>query len=218
MADKRLIQSVVVPGKVDHFRALMQRLVIQYTQQWESSDGRHLFFTEDRQACDGQDVTPSTRGSWWVFLAPTEGPGNAAIEAYELPGDRGTRIEFLDGYTPRSPARDEPIGSAFEEFVEIVLQETVSDQTSVESAADHEDEASDLLPKRPKKRDEWKKIWAIMVETRENYQREYDDFGIDNPKATTDDYRDAIASQIGWKPDPRTISRIKRAGEAGLLD
>jgi hypothetical protein len=218
MSDKRLIRSEIIPGKVDHFRALMQRLVIQYTQQWVSSEGRHLFFVEIRQVRDGLDVTPATRGSWSVFLAPVEGPGYAGIEAYELSGDRGTRIEFLDCYTPRSPKLNEPIGSAFEEFIDIVLRETVSDQRSRESAADHTDEASDLLPKTQSTRDKWKRIWAIILETQRKYMEEYENMNTDNPKPHFDDYRDAIASEIGWKPAAKTIRRIIHAGARGLLD
>jgi hypothetical protein len=132
VADKRLVQSVIVPGKVDHFRALMQRLIIQYTQKWVSSDGTELLFSEDRQESNGQDITPPTRGTWSI-IAFAEGSSWAGIEAYELSNGNQTQIDFFDGYTPNHPALNQPVGSAFEEFCGLIIdemQQTYSRQNS----------------------------------------------------------------------------------------
>ena len=218
MPDENLIRSILIPGKVDHFRAFMQRLVIRYTQRWTSSSGKHLFFSERRKERDGKDVTLPTRGTWSIILAPIEGPGFAGIEAYELPKDAGTQIDFLDGYVPETPSLNMLIGSPFKEFTDMVIEEVeqlFSEQMS--TGKEIGNQHSDLLPKNQRTRDKWREAYSIIVEVQTDYREEYEDLSIENPRPAIDDYRDAIATQMGWKPSGKTVSRIRKAGDAGLL-
>jgi hypothetical protein len=74
------------------------------------------------------DITPPSRGSWAIILrSGTSQPveGRAGIEAYERP-EGTTRVDFLDGYLPGARvhrSKWEPIGSAFEEFCQMVIEE-----------------------------------------------------------------------------------------------
>jgi hypothetical protein len=168
----KLIHSEDFAMTVEHFRALMQRLVIQYAKGWESADGKRLTFGEYRhtkQELVGvtpgsprymgryvapaipdkhyryTDVTPPTRGSWLV--SPLGNQGFAGIEAYEQPGG-STKVDFYDGYHPAMPGLDHPaIGAALEGFCETVVKAAQAACTGqVEPQADSGAVAEQLKP------------------------------------------------------------------------
>ena len=145
----QLIRSESFSGTVEHFRALMQRLAVQYAKGWESVSGERLVFSEhrhtrrqliavtprgdprllgtvlaNREHYRDVDNTRPTRGSWKVYLLVDKSfKGNAGIEAYEGP-DGSTRVDFYDGYDPLLPGLDHaPIREAFEKFCEMVVRE-----------------------------------------------------------------------------------------------
>jgi hypothetical protein len=145
VSGKKLIRSETVIGRVEHFRALMQRLALR--TPWMASTGEKFVFYEERQTRHqlvaivpgtgrtpfspdrheyaNVDVTPPTRGSWAVH---SEDPSKAllataGIEAFEQPNGQ-TLLEFWDGYHPHSADIPRPaIGAAFEEFCEMVIRE-----------------------------------------------------------------------------------------------
>lgn len=73
------------------------------------------------------------------------------------------------------------------------------------------------LPKRQRQLDKWKKAWSIIRKTRTQFQKEYDNESTENPSPKLDDLRDALARKMKWKPSEKTVSRIIKAGEEGLL-
>jgi hypothetical protein len=143
VSGKKLIRSETVIGRVEHFRALMQRLALR--TPWMASTGEQLVFYEERQTqrqlvaivpltsgfgghhreYKDVDITPPTRGSWAVH---SEDPSKAllataGIEAFEQPNGQ-TLLEFWDGYLPGSVDVPRPtIEAAFEELCEMIIQE-----------------------------------------------------------------------------------------------
>lgn len=111
-----------------------------------SPSGRYMKGIYDWKAdCDEMTDTvkrPSTRASWEVVpwnsssMRPWWKPEKdrylpskylAGIEAYEEANNR-TRVDFLDGYNPDEPLQEcLPIGSAFEEFSKMVIEEIQGD-------------------------------------------------------------------------------------------
>jgi len=68
------------------------------------------------------DITPPTRGTWRV--SKRGGNGGAGIEVYGQP-DGTVRLDFLDGYAPGLAVANgfPPIGPAFDEFTQMVIEE-----------------------------------------------------------------------------------------------
>lgn len=145
MSDRKPIRSEDFRGiTIDHFRALMQQLAIGHQEGWMSSNGERLVSGERRQTAQELvgldptspfyqkkhykwvDVTPPTRGSWEVRLVGgEETEGYAGVEVYERPGR--IHVDFLDGHRPHWLGVEyPPIGSAFEEFCEMIVKEVRS--------------------------------------------------------------------------------------------
>jgi hypothetical protein len=112
-----------------------------YTQMvyatMSSPAGRYMKGIYDWKADCGEMIDtvkrPPTRASWEVvpwnsssmrpWWNPEKGRYLAGIEAYEEANNR-TRVDFLDGYSPDKPLQEcLPIGSAFEEFSRMVIEE-----------------------------------------------------------------------------------------------
>lgn len=75
----------------------------------------------------------------------------------------------------------------------------------------------DGFPKKPETITRYKKAYLIMSELRGQYRESYDEFLTSTPTPTTQDYKDALASKMGWRPCDKTIRRIKKFGDEGLL-
>lgn len=165
-AVSKLIRTETIPGTVDRFRALMERLTnLTGRDGWVSSNGERLVWHEHRHTkrelvsvgpspysriygAEGLvrrhyrdiDVTPQTRGSWDVLLFPRESEhptANAGIEVYELPNGH-TRVDFQDGYIPIAPhLNKKPIGPAFEEFCQMVIEEALDEATQPPTPAEN---------------------------------------------------------------------------------
>jgi hypothetical protein len=138
-------RSAFYSGSINHFRAQMQRLGIEHSGQWLSADGQCLVFWERRQTrrdivavtpssfggndhhYNDVDVTPPTRGTWGVWLKLPNGHRDrrhgASIEAFEQAKGEETLIEFLDGRDPYRSKRVEPIGAAFKQFAQWIIDE-----------------------------------------------------------------------------------------------
>lgn len=140
-AQSKLVRSEVLPFDIEQFRAVMERLEILYNRIWVSSDGTQLEFVDSRHSTaifigqcrggedDGRQISTSpVRGSWDVSWRPLEVvecylSRNAGLEAYEQP-NKHTRVDFLDNYIPgKRNWKCEPIGPAFGEFCQMVIEE-----------------------------------------------------------------------------------------------
>ena len=72
------------------------------------------------------------------------------------------------------------------------------------------------FPKTPRIRKKWAEAWSIIKYMRKEY---YSDESLwDEPEPTIKDIQDRLHTHMNWKPGHSTIGRIKRAGEAGMLD
>lgn len=71
------------------------------------------------------------------------------------------------------------------------------------------------LPKTAKTLKKWREAYRILCKVRKEW-RDPDDWGNDTTLKLAD-YRDALRSKMGWRPSEKTVSRILRAGDAGLL-
>jgi len=227
MSEDRLVRSELIPGRIDHFRAIMERFLLLhalYTRRWEASDGKILFITEVRKERDGQDVTLPTRATWRVIFAPIHGPGVAAIEAYELAGDKGTWVDFVDGYAPEFPEIRDPIGPPFQAFVDIVMAEArqmFDGRTSAEDGTDKEqmvELSKPDVPKRKTSREKWIRAYSVIKKVREDLLEAYTNGDTRNPTPKIEDYRDALADEMGWSPASKTLRKIIMAGDNGQLE
>jgi hypothetical protein len=144
----------------------MQQLSNHAPDGWEATNGERLVFVERRNnQFDKADMTPPTRGSWFVHLklsGDDSSPACAGIEAYEQASGT-TLVEFRDGYFPYSLRRDrDPIGAAFEEFCEMVFGEVLGKPGSQEGLAKEFIEILKMAP-HPRGR-EFQKWFAKLVE------------------------------------------------------
>ena len=237
-----LIKRARYPGRVEHFRALIERLNIQCENAWVSSGGETLVFRERRQlVCpteagamgmpdepEPEDVTPPTRGAWVVKPIDEWDKGRfrqAAIEAFE--GLTGTLVQFWDAYVPQSrPSQVAPLGAAFEEFAQWVIdeaarmgdgcQEIVEEQTRRVDPPEHR---PPWFPKQEKTKARWRRMWQLIVQRREEQRKGYDEWEYDDPELKLQDYADHVASEMKIRtPSTKWVSWVIRAGEAGWLD
>jgi hypothetical protein len=74
-----------------------------------------------------------------------------------------------------------------------------------------------LLPKSEENLARWRQAYAIILARRAAYMEEFKD-SVKKKRGRNSDYQDAIAHEMGWMITDRTLSKIIRAGEAGLLD
>ena len=96
------------------------------------------------------------------------------------------------------------------------LEWIVSPSAQVEKPPLNSDEID--LPKTKKTRLRHARAYALILDLREEYKSSFDDWTREDPKPTLDDYRDALASSMDWRPSHRTISKIIREGDAGKLN
>jgi hypothetical protein len=223
-------RSEVVPGSTGHFRATMERLYIRYHRDgWIASSG-------DRLRLGRNTHTDDKRGTWTVTLhREDELPCFAGIEAYEQ-YNGNTLVEFKDGYEPGSRWRASPIGPLFVRFSDIVVgeaqpigavMENEQEMPRSESAPAQQGIASepssvvslqDLLPKKPETREKYKRAYSIIVKLREEYRELYENEETDKPAPNMDDYREALAFRMDWKPSGTLVRKIRKLGDGGLLE
>jgi len=76
--------------------------------------------------------------------------------------------------------------------------------------------ADRLVPSRLRDLRRWQEAWQVIEHMRDE-SRDTEDWG-DDPRPTLDDYRDRLSVDISWRPSVRTIQKIVKAGERGMLD
>ncbi len=129
------------------------------------------------------------------------------VEVSEIGSDQ-LEVVFRDGRTNRY---DEPLRDVVDALIEAVL----GDGGERDVATKVEDENIDL-PKKPRTLQKWKRAYAIICQTRENFLNAYDEGKTDDPTPKAADYIDALkAEQITYTG--RQINKIMKAGDAGLL-
>jgi predicted nucleotide-binding protein len=140
--------------------------------------------------------------------------GNAGIEAYEQ-SDGTTIVDFLDGYSPFVRGRDTAaIGLAFEEFCQVVIQETMIEQQQLLQVSNrvfvvhgHDEEAKQSVARCIEKLG----LKAIILHEQPNQGRtviekfeDYSDVGFVVVLLTPDD----IGARKGEEPQPRARQNV----------
>ena len=90
-------------------------------------------------------------------------------------------------------------------------------QTSVVKPETKQGNHDIYLPKKDKTIKQWKECYAIIITLRETYRELWEEFG-DDPNLTKGDCRDAIRKEKDLKYSEKSIDRIIKAGDAGLLN
>jgi hypothetical protein len=205
------------PGTVENFRVMMLRLSNQFSAGWEASTGEILHFWDydiPRRSENDQ------LGTWLVLYGEGTCRKGATIKAYaEFPDE--ITVTFQDGLHPETgpgPA----IGSPADEFREMVVREArlglMGMNTEPTLGWNADTEGGIPLPKKESARQRWKEAYKIMLEVDGEWEEEYfDDWERDRKVPTVDDYRERLQSLYGGFPSAKTVMRIRRAGEAGLL-
>jgi hypothetical protein len=132
------VQSKLIPGTIDHFRANMERYARRSVGCWTSSSGDSLRFEEWRPA-----ETLSTKSTWYVWIpSPLEEvlrtrdkdgldeieqmhEGDGCIDATEHPTKKYTVVDFYNGRSLTSPFYRPINQQLFEEFCEAVVEALV---------------------------------------------------------------------------------------------
>jgi len=74
------------------------------------------------------------------------------------------------------------------------------------------------IPKRDDVLADYKKAYALFLESDEEFYKEWDKDSEKNiPKPKLEDYRDKLAKKMKWKPSPKTIQRIIDAGDVNFV-
>ena len=78
-------------------------------------------------------------------------------------------------------------------------------------------EKMDIIPKTQKTLDSWTQAYQLIEEARKIYMEEYMGLEGDNPTPTIEEFRDYLASHMGWKRSERTLRKVIKAGDKGWL-
>jgi len=73
------------------------------------------------------------------------------------------------------------------------------------------------FPKKGSTFDRYAEAYCVIIKYREEYRTLYDELREERPVPSIDEYRDALADRIGWRPSGRTVSTIIRLGDEGFL-
>lgn len=73
------------------------------------------------------------------------------------------------------------------------------------------------FPKMPGTLEKYRRVFAVVVQTRERWRDLWEEGDLDNPSPKMEDYKDAIANEMNWKPSDRTLRKIIRFGDESLL-
>jgi hypothetical protein len=73
------------------------------------------------------------------------------------------------------------------------------------------------VPKKASYKKRYKEAYAIIKKVDKEFRESWNEDSRNNPKPKIEDYRDALANEMDWKPTDRTIQRILVAGKAGKL-
>jgi hypothetical protein len=79
------------------------------------------------------------------------------------------------------------------------------------------DICSELLPASKTTKERWKRIYGVVVKTRQDYLEEYKDHSSKRSKGKIPDYQDAIAAELMITVGERTLRKIIKAGDLGFL-
>ena len=207
---KQLIREEVFECDIEAFGALMQHLWDLYRHQGFPASGRR-FVEFQTGSCN------RAKGAWQLAtfsISRGKRPGWAVIEAF--PHEQGTRVLFWDDWcivwSEDSGAPLGPIGTAFEEFAETVVQE--ARQLKGERTPSR-DESSGLpkgFPKKAETRELHRRVYQVCKDLQSRY-RDASEF-----PPTLSDHREAIIEDLGKQYSIRTISSILRWGDDGLYD
>lgn len=116
MADDRLILSKTFEGTFQHFLALVARIRTRNPTGWQANSGECLTINHFNSAETYGSFIVRDKGKRDKFY----GAGIIVTEA--TPGR--IKVDFYDGYFPSAPPLvDAPIGIAFKEFAEMIVQE-----------------------------------------------------------------------------------------------
>lgn len=81
-----------------------------------------------------------------------------------------------------------------------------------------ESDPCSTIPTKEKNLKKWRRAYAIVIETRQAYREEFLDSFAKKGTGKLADFQDAVANQMGWNVNERTLRKIIKAGDAGCLN
>ena len=75
----------------------------------------------------------------------------------------------------------------------------------------------DDFPRKDQTVKRYKKAYDIILQTRKRFYDCWKKGDFDNPTPKVQDYKDALAYHMGWKPCDKTLRKILRLGDDGYL-
>ena len=133
---------------------------------------------------------------------------------------KGVLIKFVVREKHNEPTLASFIDKIIARLEQITSVHVLSDESTGNVKRDREQitkESETYIPQRDAALKRYRKAYPILDKTRDRFRKEWDEGNTENPSPRIDDYRDALAFEIGYKPSEKTVRRILNAGDAGLL-
>jgi hypothetical protein len=138
----------------------------------------------------------------------TPGKSLGYVSIQDLESDI-TLVEFISSHTA--------LDNIFEGILKKIseLWELEFDQTQENISYKKVKKITVPVKEKPLKR--WKKIYSIYKDMKKEYQHLFDEDETKNPRVSKQDLASRVASQLHEKLSEKTLERIIKAGDAGLL-
>jgi hypothetical protein len=136
---------------------------------------------------------------------------SAEVIRLELSGENPITVKATCYYP-------EMVGGLFERLLAQSRQrwQAVPESTPEPNHAS-EPEMPAWFPKKWETRAKWREALQLIQERLQESRDAYDEGEADDVRVTNADLQDVLANGMGWKPDVRVITDIKRAGKMNLL-
>jgi hypothetical protein len=137
-------------------------------------------------------------------------PGNSLgiISIQDLEPDI-TLVEFISNH----PALD----IIFKEMIKRISALWVVGQGETKKLKTPKNKNIIYVPTQKRFLERWKKIYSIYLVMKKEYKQDFDHHDSKNPYVTKKDLAVRVGSKIEWIPSEKTLERIIKAGDAGLL-
>jgi len=180
---------------------------------------------------DGKLEFPTEQGR--IVLRPAIGPSHITypteIDMWVLSEVRPTPVGISFFLVPLAPDRVEVTAEChepavigyFEELLQEIVKVWPGAREWLEATSEPAEGMARPLPREfPKKAEtlaKYKQAYSIIKNMRKQYRRLYSDGHTEDPEPELDDYREALTSKMGWKRTRRTIRKVIKLGDKGLL-
>ena len=138
----------------------------------------------------------------------------------EIDPEKSTNVETVYKEYPPDPPDNPIIEQALKERL-FKIEQGLPKLEEFEDKKEEDAEKlslSSYLPEKDETRAKWKQAYDIIVDTREKHlEVDFLDKTNDKRSLTYKDYQDAIADGMKWTTSEKTVSKIMKVGDAGLL-